>query len=327
MAQNPYAAPNPQPPMAPMGGPAMGGPAQPWSVGEAINFGWEAVKRWFVPLVFANGIAMFLGGSIGQIPNILQQSGIIEPGTIVTGVVSIVFGLVGFLVGAFFQVGQLRLFLQAARGQEPDFMLVFSGADRFVPMAGVTLLVAIATALGLIALVVPGIIVILGLGMASIFCVDKNMGVMESLRASWNVTTGHKMDLLLYGIVAVIFMFLSMLACCVGYFVAMPLLWVGWVFIYMRLTGQPVGGPPQGGFGGPPQDGFGGPPQGGFGGPPQGGFGGPPQGGFGGPPQGGFGGPPQGGFGGPPQGGFGGPPQGGGAPPGGGYGPPPGGGG
>ena len=311
----------------------MGGPPRPWGVGDVIGNGWEAVKRWWVVLILAPFLAAFIGGIPGQIPQIFVSSGAVDPGSDGFFAMTAICTFISVVVSIFFQVGQLRIYLAAARGQEPEFMTIFSGADRFLPVLLLSMLLGLIIAAGMMMLLVPGIILSLGLGMATMFCVDQRMGVIDSLKASWDATNGHKLDLFGFAFAVIGVMLLGLLACCLGIYVAIPVIGVAYAIIYLHLTGQPTGGggggyvPPQGGFGGPPQGGFGGPPQGGFGGPPQGGFGGPPQGG---PPQGGFGGPPQGGFGGPPQGGGGyGPPPGGGAPPagGGGYGPPPGGGG
>lgn len=47
-------------------------------------------------------------------------------------------------------------------------------------------------------LVVPGIIMYVRLAFFPFFILDKNAGAMESLRMSWNITTGHFSDIFIY---------------------------------------------------------------------------------------------------------------------------------
>jgi hypothetical protein len=133
------------------------------------------------------------------------------------------------------------------------------------------------------------------------------------MKASWAATSGQKGKLFLFGLVGVLLIIGGYLACCVGLFVAFPVMMVSMATIYLRLSGQWGGGGmaygPPGGYGAPggyaPPGGYGAPPAGGFGAPPGGGYGPPPGGGGGyGPPPGGGGGygPPGGGFGPPPGG-------------------------
>jgi hypothetical protein len=206
---------------------------------------------------------------------------------------------------------------------------MFAGGSRFLPLLGGLFLSMLIAMPAFAMLIIPGIIVSLGLSFAQFYIVDQNMGPIDALKASWEATKGHKLQLFLFGLVAILMMIGGYLACCIGAFVALPLVMIAWATIYTRISGTagtgfpgemqppqgpyggggygpPGGGPP--GYGGPPGGGYGGPPGGGYGGPPSGGFGAPPGGGYGGPPGGGYGGPPGGGYGGPPGGGYGGPP-------------------
>ena len=289
MNYNPYAAPTADARPGFAGPGALGAP-QPWSPTEVLGLGWEAVKRDFPVLVFAPFMAMV----IGQIPAAVN-SGLVASGAIsdpmVVLAVNGVFTLFGVIIGMFFQVGLIRIYVSAARGESPDFSMLFGGADRFIWVLLNQLLFGLIVGVGMVLFLVPGFIAMAGLFHSQFYVVDARMGPIEAMQASWEGTKGQKGDVFLLGVLTMLLMFAGLLALCVGYLVAMPVAYVGTAIAYLRFSGRaPAMGMPAG-YGPPP----GTPPgyAGGWGGAPQGGFGGPPQQGGGYPPQGGgWGGPP-----------------------------------
>jgi uncharacterized membrane protein len=305
--------------------PGGGGP-QPWEIGEVLGHAWNAFKPAWATLVFSFLLGSFINAIPGQVPQILLQTGAMDSGDTAYIIIAAVCSLINLLLSAFFQVGYIRIWVASARGQTPLFGEVFSGGGRMFPLLGTLILTFLVVFIGFLLLIVPGVILALGLSQANYYCVDRNMGPIDSMKASWAATTGQKGKLFLYGLVSTLILLAGVLACCIPYLVALPVVMVGFATIYLRLSGGTGGGPLSYGGGAPggyaPPAGFGAPPAGGFGAPPGGGYGGPPPGGgYGGPPPGGGGyGPPGGGGYGPPGGGggYGGPPPGGG-----GYGGPP----
>jgi hypothetical protein len=327
MNYNPYAPPQAGPPPQ-LQQPQGVGVAQPWEIGEVIGAAFEAFKVNWVVLVFAHLLGGILAAVPSFIPVILVVAGVIDVGSGEYWGIYSASMVVAITVDAFLYVGLWRIALAAARGQRPDFGLLFSGGDRFLPMLGAFWLLILAIGAGYILLVVPGVILALGLYMSVLFVIDQNMGPIDAMKASWNATQGYKARLFVFGLVAFGMVIAGYIACFVGVFAVIPILSVASAIIYLRLSGRgappppPMYGLPAPGFagGGYPGQPYG--PPGGYGGPQGGGgYGGPPGGGYGGPPGGGYGGPP----GGAPPGGYG--PPGGYNPGGGGYGPPGGGGG
>jgi hypothetical protein len=313
MNYNPYAAPQPAPQGGPQGPGLAAGQPQPWEIGEVYTRAWEIYKaNWGV----LTGALVVLG-LCSFVPAWGVSFGLIASGNgpgsgLYTGV-SFGTNLLVLTVYSFLMIGYIRILLTAARGGTPEFATLFSGGPKFLPFLGLTLLTGIASWIGLIFLVVPGIIIGLGLWAAPYFFVDADLGVVESMTASWNAMRGQKLNVFLFGLVGGFIMLGGMIACCVGVLAAAPVYFVGVVIVFLRISGRGVAALPPVGYGGGPPPGYGGPPPagGGYGGPPPGY--GPPPGGYGGPPGGAP--PAGGGYGGPPPGGYG-PPGGGG-----GYGP------
>ena len=337
MNYNPYAAPQAAPPPPPGAG-AYTGSQQPWEIGEVLSAAFEGFKANWVVLVFSYLLSMVITAVVEYAPRIPTFVGVFRMGS---GVDFALMGgglLLGIVVMSFFWVGLYRIYLTVARGQQADFGLLFSGADRFLPMLLAHIILGLAVGLGMALLIAPGVILACGLCMTGLFIVDQGIGPIQALQASWEATTGHKVQLFLFFLVAGLILVAAEMCCCLPVFAAAPTIFVAMTIIYLRVTGRagPAPMPPAGPGYGPPGGGPGYGPPGGGGYTPPGGGGGytPPGGGGGYTPPGGGGGytPPGGGGGYTPPGGGGGytPPGGGGYTPpggGGGYGPPGGGGG
>jgi uncharacterized membrane protein len=236
MNQNPYAPPKDVPlPVAPPG--ELAGP-QPWSVGEVVSLAWEALKRDWVVLVFAPFAAQLVAGVPNYIPAVALATQAVEPNSTEYWILYAICMIAALTVGTFFQVGLLRIFLAAARGQRADFAELFRGMDRFVPLLGATVLMFFVVFLGYLLLIVPGIILAIGLSLAQFYVVDAEQGPVEALKSSWEATKGHKGNLFLLGLAAFGLAILGLLACCLGYYVAMPVAWVAFSIAYLRISGR-----------------------------------------------------------------------------------------
>jgi uncharacterized membrane protein len=70
--------------------------------------------------------------------------------------------------------------------------------------------------------------------------VDRNLGPIEALQESWRITDGHKMNLFVFGLIAFALLLAGACACGIGVFFVMPIIYIAQMYIYLKLTGQPV---------------------------------------------------------------------------------------
>lgn len=142
-------------------------------------------------------------------------------------------------VQAFILGGMVDFALQVVRGGRPPLETVFNGSRYFAPMLIGQVLLTTVVALGLVLLIVPGIVVALGLFFWSYLVVDKQLGVVEAMTASWNLTMGHKMNLCGYAILSLLIALAGLSACCVGVLLgSVPILSIAAAVIYVRLCGE-----------------------------------------------------------------------------------------
>jgi hypothetical protein len=264
---NPYAAPQAAPPSAM--GPAPAGTPQPWNVGEVVSIAWERFKPNWAVVVFTYLVTLVITQVVAGVPAVLEAAGVLGAKSAPAIVLRLAFTALNLVVAAFFQVGLTRIWLQIARGENPEFGVVFSGGDRMWACLGTLFLLGLIFGVGLLLLIVPGVIFLCGLLLSTFYVVDANMGPIAALQASWNATRGHKGNLFVLGLVAFGLAIAGFLMLCVGWLVTVPIGYIALTVAYTRISGlgvvpspsvSPVGGPPPPYAPPPPQTGYGPPP-------------------------------------------------------------------
>ena len=100
-------------------------------------------------------------------------------------------------LGAMIPVGGLVAGLAYAKVLKGPGIAVFGGGMALIVM-------------------IPIMVLAIGWSMSSFIVVDKNIGGLEALKASWRLTSGYKGHIFLAMIVVSILNFLGILACCIG---------------------------------------------------------------------------------------------------------------
>lgn len=109
--------------------------------------------------------------------------------------VSFYSGILEMIVGALFIFGYNSYFLKLSRDEKVDYKELFSKTNMFVPGLIITFVVGILTALGLVLLIVPGIIVGIMYSQAYFVALDnKELSPIDAMKRSRELMAGHKMD-------------------------------------------------------------------------------------------------------------------------------------
>lgn len=241
---NPYAAPNPHSAPEPTGLEGLGEPRE-FGVGEVISRGYELFKDNFGILVGSLVLSQVLQHGFnflaGVILGVLQNADVVAAKTLAATSIQLAFQVIGFFLACFFSVGSTRIHLAVARGRSASIGMLFSGADRMVSMLVAMLVAGLAIVGGILCLIVPGIIISIGLSLYAYFVVDRELGGVEAVRASWRATKGHKGKIFTFMLASLGVVIAGALACGVGLLVAVPVVSMAWTLVYLRITGQPLG--------------------------------------------------------------------------------------
>ena len=192
---------------------------------------------WFVALL--PGIV--LGGVRGGVVGALTASGSADPTVLalLNAGGSLISYFVSVVVQAFILGGVMQFALRVARGEKPEFGVVFSGGRYFASMLGGTLLYTLGVTGGTLLCIVPGFFLAACWIAYSAFVVDKGLGGVEALKASWQATTPHRTNVMVYMLLSALVGVAGAVACCVGaLLVSFPLLMIGNAYLYLKLIGE-----------------------------------------------------------------------------------------
>ena len=206
--------------------------AKIFSFKEAVNTGWDIVKKNFIFFL----LTMIILGLFSSLNNII-------PGDLVKNYPSLGFGVFALaIVGAFFSIlinlGIIKAIFMMLDGQKPEIKILFASSDKVINMFLASLLVGLIVIGGLILFIVPGIIWGLKFSQYKYFIVEKNAGPVEALKLSAQATAGAKWKLFLFGFVCAGINILGLLCLGVGLLFTVPLTMVAMTFIYRKLRDQ-----------------------------------------------------------------------------------------
>jgi len=174
-------------------------------IGRVITNTFGVISR--NPIVFL-GLSFLILGVPNAILQLIQGSpdaaatAIGSPGAIITGIV-------GFFVIIFFSVVlQATLIVATVKdlsGEKIDIGNCVSKAiSKFLPLFGLGILMGLGVMFGMLLLIVPGIILALMWMVSSPVMMTENMGVIDSMKRSADLTSGSKWMLFLLMIIYLI---------------------------------------------------------------------------------------------------------------------------
>lgn len=214
-------------------------------MGDAFNYGWKkfqehlgpiliAMVIFFVVIVAVNFIATLFIGGVGEItdPDDFGFGAFFSVGYLF-------FSLLSALVSLLVQAALVRGALNITKGEQID-LNTFLTTENLGQIVLASIILAIATAIGLVLCIIPGLIVIFFSIFTYQFIIDKGLPAWDAIKASFalvNQNIGSMVGLLLASWLA---LFVGALLCGIGLIVAIPVTVIATVYAYRVLGGQPV---------------------------------------------------------------------------------------
>lgn len=140
-----------------------------------------------------------------------------------------------WIIGVLIQIGALKISLLLSRDQRPVISELFSNGALFIKFLLGGICYGLAVMGGFILLIIPGIILMIMLQMYAYLIVDKNMGPIESLRASRVLTKGVRWQLFYFGVLLCLFNLAGLLCLVVGLVFTLPASSVAMAYVYDQL--------------------------------------------------------------------------------------------
>lgn len=152
----------------------------------------------------------------------------------------IVLMIAQMLIGIIFQIGVCRILLNLSVGRTVEYGQLIGNSQYLVRFFLATLLYSLIVTVGTLLLLIPGIIWSLKYSQWPYLMVEKNMGVLESLKKSGEITYGAKMDMFVLMLALAGIMLISVIPLGLGLIVTIPLSTLVPVFVYRELTREHV---------------------------------------------------------------------------------------
>lgn len=200
-----------------------------FSKSEAVKFGFETVKKnlkFFIILVLIIGLVDF--GPSFFINQYLENRNL-------NFFINIILGIVGTIIS----IGTIKISLKFVDGAKANLSDLLSSWNNYLMVLkywASSILYGLIVGVGLLLLIIPGIIWAIKFQFYTYLIVEKNLGPIEALKKSWEVTHGVKWNLFLFGVLLGLINILGFLALIVGLFVSIPTTMLAQAFIFRKLS-------------------------------------------------------------------------------------------
>ena len=188
------------------------------AIGSSYSNGWRQLWKYFLVLLLI-GIIYVLISSVSSVFNVGQ--GMRGAGAVVSGILSLAYGIL--LTGPI-GYGVSFAYLKAARNDPLDVKDMFEVFHNYWNAVLASLLVNVIIAVGFVILIVPGIIFACKLAFTPYLVVDRKMEVIEAVKESWRMTSGHAWKVFLIGLLAIPISVAGLI--CFGVGIIIAIMWV-----------------------------------------------------------------------------------------------------
>lgn len=197
---------------------------------DLLKEAWELIKK--NVNIFAALVGVYLVYYLIQIPFKGNSSyGYYDPAS---GLVSLLFTAIGLVL----EIGAINLILHIVDGKKAEIKDLYSYPNLVMKVIKVfvsSILTGLAVVLGLILLIIPGIYIAVRLQFAMFYIVDKDAGIMDALKMSWNLTKTGLLNLFLFDLLLVVLNFAGALLFGLGLLITVPLSCVAMTLLYRKV--------------------------------------------------------------------------------------------
>lgn len=197
--------------------------------GEAISFGWEKMKKhfwFFVGLL----ILVFL---IQAIPSGISNHFKDEIALLVA-----LIGILAWVLQLIVKMGMIRISLDIVDKDKAEIKTLFSQTNIFFRFLFGSILYGLIVSVGFFLLIVPGIIWAIKYQFFAYLIIDKNLGPIEAIRKSGEITMGSKGKLFWFGLLLGLINIAGAICLLVGLFATVPTTMMAYVYVYRKLLGE-----------------------------------------------------------------------------------------
>ena len=218
-----------------------------FNISESINTGWKFTKKYFWTILKLSAVA-YLPSLIAQLITAAMtaipwaselvmnpMTNMQEPQLIgIYATISIVISIIWSLGSAWLGIGAVKSFLMILEDKKPVIKDLCVPSLYLVRLIGAGLLVGIATLLGLVHFIIPGIYIAVRLSQYKYFIAEW-YDIMTSIKGSRAITQGNVWKLIGVGFLYAGVVILWVIALLIGLLRAIPTIALAQAWIYTHL--------------------------------------------------------------------------------------------
>ncbi len=137
-------------------------------------------------------------------------------------------------------VGYSSIILRSVGGEHPIFSDIFSKTNLVLKFIWTTFLFMFFCAFGMLAFIIPGIVLFSAFFFAPIIVVDKNISGMAALKESMRITQGVRAKILLFTLLVIGLNIVGAIFFGVGLLITYPVTIIAQTLLYKKLSQQMV---------------------------------------------------------------------------------------
>ena len=199
-----------------------------FSIEEALKFGWETLKENFGLLIGAGVILMVVQFVPTAIAGMLRES---------AAYLAILIEVIGWVLSVLVQIGLIKIMLKLCDNQKPVFSEIFSGYNHLWQFIAASILYSLIVMGGMLLLIIPGIIWAISYQFVAYALIDDNLGPIQALKESAELTKGIKGKLILFTLCLGGVNLLGVLLLGIGLIVTVPVSSIAYTYVYRQLRG------------------------------------------------------------------------------------------
>lgn len=167
-----------------------------FSIESAFSIGWAHTKRQFVPLLLVMAVSWVIPMAFALVSFLF---GLVIPKdqAVIKLLYGFVAGVLSLAVNAILELGMINVYLRVLDGDEAKISDLFSATKQMFTYVMGNFCFNFLLFWGYLCFIVPGVIVSIAVQFYSYFIVDKEIGPIESIRASWIASRGARLNIFL----------------------------------------------------------------------------------------------------------------------------------
>lgn len=200
-----------------------------FSIRAALSFGWEkthAHLSFFIPCM-AGVVAVVL--LLNMLVNFAEHSG---------WMMRVAVNVISVVVNVILALGLMKLSLDVLHEKKPTVQTLFSENDHFFQYFFASFLYAIATFVGFVFLIIPGVIIAVRLRYFGYAIIEKKMGIIDSLKESYRLTKGQTWHLFLFALALCGINILGFIPVGLGLLITIPISIIAVAYVWEKLQGN-----------------------------------------------------------------------------------------